>query len=118
MGTVTDGEDGWGFVWIEVTDSARNKTCRFLPSGSVTANWLVSGADYGRNEYIVYPEGKLVDPPKGNLEILAQNKRRNLTGRKTLRMQWRSQGGGVDFKLVHDSIKPPVWSRRFVAKFD
>ncbi len=26
------------------------------------------------------------------------------------------QGGG-DFKLVHDSIKPPVWSRRFVVKF-
>ncbi len=31
--------------------------------------------------------------------------------------QWRSQGGGWDLKLVHGSIKPPVWSRRFVAKF-
>ncbi len=25
--------------------------------------------------------------------------------------------GGGGFKRVHDSIKPPVWSRRFVAKF-
>ncbi len=24
--------------------------------------------------------------------------------------------GRGDFKLMHDSIKPPVWSRRFVAK--
>ncbi len=32
--------------------------------------------------------------------------------------QWRSQGGGGGgFKLVHDSIKPQVWSRRFVTKF-
>ncbi len=37
---------------------------------------------------------------------------------KTLHFcQWRSQGGGGDFKLVRDSIKPLVWSRRFVAKF-
>ncbi len=75
MGTVMDGKDGWRFAWIEVTDSARNKTYRFLPSSSVTSNWLLSGADFGRNEYIVYAEGKLADPPKGNLEILAQNKR-------------------------------------------
>ncbi len=25
--------------------------------------------------------------------------------------------GGGDFKRVYDSIKPPVWSRRFVSKF-
>ncbi len=29
--------------------------------------------------------------------------------------QGHSQGGG--FKRVHDSIRPQVWSRRFVAKF-
>ncbi len=29
--------------------------------------------------------------------------------------QWRIARG--DFKLAHDSIKPPVCSRRFVAKF-
>ncbi len=28
-----------------------------------------------------------------------------------------ASGGGGDFKLVHDSIKSPVWSRRFVARF-
>ncbi len=28
-----------------------------------------------------------------------------------------AMGGRGDFKLVHDSIKTPVWSRRFVAKF-
>ncbi len=33
------------------------------------------------------------------------------------RWQWHSQGGERTFKLVHDSIKPPVWSGRFVAKF-
>ncbi len=37
------------------------------------------------------------------------------------RKQRRSQEvgrGGTDFNLLmHDSIKPPVWSRSFVAKF-
>ncbi len=35
---------------------------------------------------------------------------------KLLDHQWRSQRDG-NFKRLHDSIKPPIWSRRFVAKF-
>ncbi len=75
MGTVTLSADWWSFNWIEVTDSARSKTYRFLSTGSVTPNWLHPTSKKNVYEYIVYPEGKLVDPPKGNLEILAQNKR-------------------------------------------
>ncbi len=28
-----------------------------------------------------------------------------------------ARGGEGDFKRVHDSIEPPVWSRRSIAKF-
>ncbi len=51
------------------------------------------------------------------LMIVSKLKNRRVFGqvKYTVPTQWRSQGG--DFKRVHDSIKPPVWSRRFVAKF-
>ncbi len=49
-------------------------------------------------------------------EVEEQNKQLDRIGHKEC-LSRVARGGGGGFKLVHDSIMPPVWSCCFVAKF-
>ncbi len=62
--------------------------------------------------------GKLQKEHKLRLkrEIEREREAAQLAAQRVSQCRCQERGGG-NFKLVHDSIKPPVWSRRFVAKF-